>query len=181
MRILEVRRHTMRHKPDLFVSPKGVTLAKMVAKTQDPFNLVVSSDLQRAKQTANHMAGRHDTTMTDLGHLPQAIFDYVGWPVNFFRIAEVIAEGGVVAEYAQAQADLWASVLKQMPESKNTLIISHGLIIELGMAAAIPNAPHYEWGKAIGYCEGIRLTYDGNKFVHCEILRVPKAYYKAKN
>ncbi|MGL1921710.1 MAG: histidine phosphatase family protein [Hyphomicrobiales bacterium] len=181
MRILEIRRHTMRNKPDVFVSPKGVTLAKLVSKAQRPFQLVVSSDLQRAKQTANHMAGRFDTTMRDLGHLPDSIFKYVGWPVPFSRIADVVAEGGIVAEFAQAQSSLWIDILRQMPDAQNTLLISHGLIIELGMVAAMPNAHHAEWGNAIGYCEGIRLAFDGEDFVQCEILRVPKAYYMAEN
>lgn len=181
MRILEVRRHTMRHKPDLFVSPKGVTLAKLVGKTQDPFNLVVTSDLERAKQTAIHMGHRLDTTLADLYFLPEAIFKYVGWPVPFTRIAEVVKESDIIAEYAKTQADLWVSVLNQMPEAQNTLIITHGLIIELGMVACMPAAEHAEWGDAIGYCEGIRLHFDGKKFKHCELLRVPKAYYKAKN
>lgn len=181
MRILEVRRHTMRHKPELFVSAKGVTLAKVVGKDQFPFDLVVTSDLERAKQTAVHMGHNVDTTMKDLCYLPEAIFKFVGWPVPFSRISDVIDESEIIAEYAQSQADLWLSVLNQMPNAKNTLIITHGLIIELGMAACMPHAQHAEWGKAIGYCEGIRMRYEGTRFVDCEILRVPERYYNAKN
>lgn len=181
MRTLEVRRHTMRHKPDTYVSAKGVTLAKMVGKTQRQFNLVVTSDMQRAKQTATHMGHRLDTTMKDLSYLPEAILKYTGWPVPFGRIVKVMDESDIISEYAKSQADLWKSVLNQMPDSQNTLIVTHGLIIELGMAAAMPNAPHDEWGKAVGYCEGIRMTYDGERFVHCEILRVPEQYYNAES
>lgn len=171
----------MRQKPDIFVSPKGVTLAKYVGQTQPHFNLVVTSDLKRAEQTALHMGHRVDKKLQDLGSIPSAIIKYVGWPVPFKRIAEVIAEGGVVAEFASAQAAFWRSILNQMPDSKNTLIITHGLIIELGMAACFPYAPHEEWGEAIGYCEGMLLTYSDEKFLHCELLRVPESKYLVNN
>lgn len=171
----------MRHKPDIFVSPKGVTLAKYVGQTQPDFNLVVTSDLKRAEQTALHMGHRVDKKLHDLGSIPSAIIKYVGWPVSFKRIAEVIAEGGVVAEFAELQAASWRSVLNQMPDSQNTLIVTHGLMIELGMVACFPNAQHQEWGNAIGYCEGMLLTYTGTKFLHCELLRVPESKYLVKN
>lgn len=171
----------MRHKPEIFVSAKGVTLAKYVGKTQQQFNLVVTSDLKRAEQTALHMGHRVDKKLHDLGSIPSAIIKYVGWPVPFSRIAEVVDEGGVVAEFAVAQAASWSSILNQMPDSKSTLIVTHGLMIELGMVACFPNAAHEEWGEAIGYCEGMLLTYNGTKFLHCELLRVPESKYLVNN
>jgi hypothetical protein len=45
-------------------------------------------------------------------------------------------------------------------------------MIELGTIAALPDADHKAWGGGLGYCEGARLSFDGNNFVSVEILRV---------
>ena len=42
MRILEVRRHTMRRKPGQHLSQDGIELARMVGDQSGPFDLVVT-------------------------------------------------------------------------------------------------------------------------------------------
>ena len=180
MKTLEVRRHTMRTKPNLHISPAGIALAKWVGKSQTGFDYVVTSELERAIQTAQAMGHKVNHTEYDLGFLPAAIFKHVGWPLPFLQMAKTIKHSQVAA-YAQKQLSIWQNVIKKTPANGKALIINHGLIIELPMMASLPNADHSQWGQAIGYCEGIRLTFDGDKITNFEILRVPTEHYNAKN
>ena len=52
MRTLEVRRHTMRRKPGQRLSQDGIELARLVGDGSGHFDLVVSSDVPRAIETA---------------------------------------------------------------------------------------------------------------------------------
>lgn len=52
MRVLEVRRHTMRSKPGKHLSQAGVSLARHVGETMGSFDRVVTSTLARAFETA---------------------------------------------------------------------------------------------------------------------------------
>ncbi|MBL1420024.1 MAG: phosphoglycerate mutase family protein [Alphaproteobacteria bacterium] len=180
MKTLEVRRHTMRAKPNLHISPEGIALTKTVAISQSKFDYVVTSDLERAIQTAEAMGQKVNHTEHDLGFLPKTIYNHVGWPVALEHVAQSMSDPATNA-YAQNQLAMWQNIITQTPQNGHALIITHGLIIELAMVACMPNAMHKDWGQAIGYCEGIRLTFDDNKFTKSEILRVPKEHYNAEN
>ena len=52
------------------------------------------------------------------------------------------------------------------------LIISHGGIIEAGAVGSLPTADHAAWGRALDYCEGVRLIHDGSHFTDLEVLRL---------
>lgn len=170
----------MRAKPNLHISPQGIALAKWVGANQLNFDFVVTSDLKRAIQTAQAMGHKVNHTEPDLGFLPAPIFKHVGWPVPLKRVAQSMSHPATAA-YAQNQLCMWQNIITQTPKDGNALIITHGLIIELAMVASMPNSIHKDWGQAIGYCEGIRLTFDGENFTKFEILRVPKEHYNAEN
>jgi hypothetical protein len=36
----------------------------------------------------------------------------------------------------------------------------------------LPNADHQVWGEALDYCEGVRLAFDGERFVACQLRRI---------
>lgn len=180
MRTLEVRRHTMRRKPGAHLSQEGIMLARLVGSTSGPFSLVVTSTIPRAVETAIAMGFEVHETLDALGHLPSDVLDEVGWPNPFARVAQAVALGGHGAKFAQEQARLWRSVVEQIRDSQQALIITHGSFVELGAVASMPEANHGAWGDAIGYCEGVRLSYDGD-YRHSEILRVPEEYHLIEN
>ncbi len=60
------------------------------------------------------------------------------------------------------------------------MVVTHGLFVELGAVASLPDADHAAWGEPIGYCEGIRLIFDGHER-RGELLRVPDAYRLIEN
>ena len=70
MRTLYVRRHTMRRKPGQHVSQDGIDLARLVGAESGPFNLVVTSPVPRAVETAIAMGFEVDETDESLGRIP---------------------------------------------------------------------------------------------------------------
>lgn len=171
MAVLEVRRHTMRTKPGQHPSHEGVSLARSVGQGIGPFDHVASSHLPRAIETAIAMGMAVDDVIEDLGtSLSNDLFSLISWPRPIHEIAQIVSECDECWQYAQAQALLWRSVLRNGAEA--ALIISHGAIIELGALGMVPNTDHQTWGNAIGYCEGFRFTIHGNE-INCEVLRLP--------
>ncbi|MDB5529366.1 MAG: hypothetical protein JWR51_2469 [Devosia sp.] len=180
MRTLDIRRHTMRRKPGVHLSQDGIALARLVGENAGPYDLVLTSTIPRAIETAIAMGFEVHQTIDELGHLPGAIANTVGWPSPFAHVAKVVATDIPAAAFAQAQAQLWRQIADQLTDGHRALIITHGLFIELGTAASLPQQDPASWGDAIGYCEGIGLTYDGDR-THGDILRVPPQYRLVNN
>ena len=180
MRILDVRRHTMRRKPGQHLSREGIALANMVAEGKPVYDRVVTSAIPRAIETAIAMGLEVDQLVEGLGHLSDEANAEVGFPSPFARVSRAVTANGPAARFAEAQAALWRSLAMQMPDDARMLIVSHGLIVELGAVASVPDADHAAWGDAIGYCEGIRLSYEGD-VTHGELLRLPAAHRLIEN
>lgn len=172
MRRLDVLRHAMRRKPGAHLSREGIELARWVSERCGPYRLVVTSTIPRAVETAIAMGFEVDRTVEGIGNAPDEVLAETGWPSSFARIAEAVSSGGAAARFAEEQAGLWRQIVEQAPDGTHVLIVTHGLLIELGAVGSVPDADHGAWGGPIGYCEGIRLTYDGNSR-HGELLRVP--------
>ena len=181
MRILEIRRHSMRHKPGSHLTPAGVTLAALAGRDSGPFHQVITSTLPRAGETAVAMGQNVDRMIEALGNLPGDVFAGLQWPAPFAKVAQIVARQGACARFATQQAQLWAEIAEQLPVSERVLIITHGGIIELGAIGCLPGADHSTWGGAIGYCEGVRLSWDAGGFTRCEMLRMPQAHRLIEN
>jgi broad specificity phosphatase PhoE len=173
MRYFEVRRHAMRVKPGDHLSQVGVTLARKVGDTMGSFALVVTSDVPRAFETAIAMGYAVDEQLHGLAEeMGAAVEQEVAWDASFAAFARAVALGRAAADYAQRQADLWRSIISKIPDGASALAISHGGIVEAGAIGCLPDYDHASWGGACGYCEGVRLEFDGEKFVSAEILSV---------
>ncbi len=119
-----------------------------------------------------------DETREGLARMPRGALE--AWPLPFASVSKLVGAGGQAAEFAARVAGIWRSVVELLPDPGQALIISHGGIIELGAVAAFPEGPHRDWGGPIGYCEGVRLTFDG-RFRDCQVLRVPDRYRLINN
>ena len=119
-----------------------------------------------------------DETLEDLARMPSGALD--GWPLPFAHVAKLVGAGGAAGDFATRMVDIWRGVVESVPDSGRALIVTHGGIIELGAVAAIPAGAHRSWGGPIGYCEGVRLTFDG-RFRDCQVLRVPVKYRLIRN
>ena len=173
MRTLEVRRHSIREKPSPHLSQEGVALARRVGEEMGPFDLVLTSRLPRAFETAIAMGFAVDRQVKKLGtgHLPK-----VGGEVDFARgfsgWAEAVRRGGKAAKHARRQAKLWRRIARELPDDGRALLIGHEGIMEGGVLGCLPDLDVSGWGPNCRYCEGVRLFFDGERFVEVELLRV---------
>ena len=171
----------MRRKPGQHLSQDGIDLARLVGEAAGPFTLVVTSHIPRAIETAIAMGFEVDEINKSLAHIPtDVIADMASWPTPFSAVSKSVRAGGPAADFGALVAETWRSVVERIPDSTQALIVTHGGLVEVGAVAAVPDSPHDEWGGPMGYCEGVRLTFDG-RFTSCKILRVPDEYHLVEN
>jgi broad specificity phosphatase PhoE len=174
MRYLEVRRHTMRTRPGKHLSQAGVALARDVGGQIGPFDRVVTSGLPRAFETAIAMGFAVDEQVEELGTMPDAVDQEVDWSAGFPAFAAAVTRGKATARYARALAKVFREIVGAVQDGGAALVISHGGIIEAGTVGCLPDADHVAWGRALDYCEGVRLSFDNGAFTAAEILRLER-------
>ena len=171
MRILEMRRHTMRSIPGQHLTQAGVDLARRIGNTMGPFERVVTSTLPRAFETAIAMGFAVDEQLDQLSMMDSAVADEINWDAGFAAWTRVIKQGGAAARYAHVQAEMLRDIVRALPEAGRALVISHGGIVEAGaIGCLLPEVPDLD-EPGCSYCEGARLTFDGDKVIDVEILR----------
>jgi broad specificity phosphatase PhoE len=177
MQFLELRRHSLRVRPNEHLSQAGVTLARRVGDRMGAFARVITSLSPRAFETAIAMGYAVDEryepvtfTAAEWKHLGEHLPE--GTP--FEERARVMRAGGLSARYARELAQQWQSIAERLPDRGRGLVISHGGYLDDSAVACMPQAEYKEWGENFAHCEGIRLQYDEGRFVACEILRVRK-------
>mgnify|MGYP005839947131 CR=1 FL=1 len=179
MRYLEVRRHSICVAPSEHLSQMGISLARQVGEAMGPFQLVISSTLPRAIETAIAMGFAVDERIPQLNATSLALNAEVPWESAFAALALAMARGDATARFGMGQAGLWRSFAMRMRDGQRALIIGHGGVIEAGAVVCLPMADHAAWGAALGYCEGVCLAFDGDMFVSGEVLRVAEASQRA--
>jgi hypothetical protein len=90
----------------------------------------------------------------------------------YLRYQELMNAGGAVARLGRPQSELWETIITKVPEGSRALLISHGGLIEPGLIAALPTFPHARWGRGFRHGEGVRIFYDGTRFVDAEVLHL---------
>ena len=171
----------MRRKPGQHLSQDGINLARLVGETSGPYSLVVTSPIPRAVETAIAMGFEVDETNELLALIPKEVQRSIDdWPSPFSLVSQAVSSGGPAAKFGAELAEVWRGIVERIPESTRALVVTHGGLVEVGSVAAIPDHRHEDWGGPIGYCEGVRLTFDGG-FTGCEVLRVPEEYHLVEN
>ncbi|GAB1471957.1 phosphoglycerate mutase family protein [Chloroflexota bacterium] len=174
MKILEVRRHSIRHAGGDHLNSKGVALARRVGQGLGPFDFTSTSTLPRAFETAIAMGFAVDEQNELMNTYGGAVERQAPWPMPFYHYAEIIKQTGAAAHYAHALLDYTQGVLNNISEGGSALMINHGGVVELGVVACLPETDFSDWGDAVDYCEGARLFWDDGQFVRGEVLRVQK-------
>jgi broad specificity phosphatase PhoE len=172
MKTIEIRRHSMRSKPGEHLNQPGVTLARLVGENLGPFDRVVTSTLPRAIETAIAMGFAVDELNELMGSTGMDVELEAPWPLFPAEYADVIRKGKAAARYANQLKAVYTRLADFLMDSRAALVINHGGIAEMGAIACLPDADHRSWGAHFDYCEGIRLFWEGGKFVDGEILRV---------
>lgn len=172
MRFLEVRRHTMRVKPGQHLSQEGVDLARRIGGLMGPYEIVITSSLHRAYETAIAMGFAVNDQLDEISQLGHGVEAEVAWDAGFAAFAQAYRLGGNTNAYADELAALWHMIAQSITDGGAGLLITHGGIVEAGAVACLPHADHLRWGPVIAYCEGVRLHFDGSRFVDIDILRI---------
>ncbi len=171
MKILEIRRHSIRDLAGDHLNQSGVTLARLIGQNIGPFDRVVTSTFPRAYETAIAMGfavDEQDELMSTYGN---AVDKEAPWPQSFEFYAEIVKHNGASAKYAHKLAKYYAGIMDYISEGRSALAINHGGVVELGIVGCLPGFDFSQWGEPVHYCEGARL-YWNDKFVDAEVLRV---------
>ena len=172
MKIIELRRHSKRDKPSPHLTQEGVDLARKVGKTLGEFHKIISSNAPRATETAVAMGYAVGEVLDEVSMTPERIGKEVNWGMGFSEYAEVIKKEGETAKYAREMAEFIKKIAEELSDDGYALIVTHGGLIEICTIGCIPNIDYAFWGKPLECCEGVRIAFDGEKFVSAEILRL---------
>lgn len=172
-RIIEHRRHTMRTKPGQHLSQDGVDLARRVGHDIAPCDLVVTSTIPRAFETALAMGFAVSSQTERLAQMPQG--KEVPWDSGFASHAACLRRypAGVLATFAGALAAFHRDIANRLPDDGHALLVSHGGFIEASVVGCLPAFDYSDWGPACNYCEGVRLVFEGDTCIDGKLLRVP--------
>ena len=175
MRHVEIRRHAQRiDRSDQasHLSRGGVEMARQVGVAAGPFELVVSSPITRAIETAIAMGFTVDEELADLVEYPSAVNAEVAYDDSFAVFGQAYRLGRAMAAYADKMAVVARSIAARVDDGGSVLAVSHGGIVEACAVGAAPDFDHSAWGPSFGYCEGVRIGYDEQGSATVEILRV---------
>ena len=183
MRTIEIRRHSYTKKGDgrgkgSHLSTEGVALARKVGGEIGPFNLVLTSPVPRALETAIAMGFAVNDQPEALGDLSPAVLEEVrhrerwAWEEPFVTFAHFVRQGGPTTRMGERQREAWVRALQSVATDGGVLIISHGRIIESGLVTCIPDGDFAAWGPSFRHCEGVRITFDEGRFHGVQLLRV---------
>lgn len=175
---LEIRRHSIRKNTGgSQLSQEGVELARRIGESMRPFDVVATSVVPRARETAIAMGFAVDQEVVTLGTDPglHAESEEYPWWRNetpFIALAEAMATGGAYHKYAHSMAALWRDLLTPLSDGQAALVVGHSGELEAALVACLPDADYATWGGPFGTCEGARLTYT-TYFTGVEFLRLP--------
>lgn len=176
MVVIEHRRHTIRHKPGQHLNQEGVDIARATGRDMGPFDLVLSSSLPRALETAIAMGFGVDEQLEDLIDIPDGWEDEIAWDEGYAAFSKAVAQhpDGAVARLARSMRDLHHRVAEQLAPDGRGLLISHGLVVETSAVACLPDEDFVSWGPAADYCDGFRATFEEGRFTGGEPVRARK-------
>jgi hypothetical protein len=172
MKVLEIRRHSIRAKPGQNLSQQGVTLARLVGEEMGRFDHVVTSPLPRAFQTAIAMGFAVDETVELLGSFGDDVMLECPWPARFSEYSAPARSNGATTRYVNKLASFYHKLVASLPEGGTALVVNHGGIVELSTVSCLPEANLDPLGDYVECCEGVRVFWENGVFTSAEILRV---------
>src|SRR5262249_36188091 len=183
MRTIEIRRHACTKKGEgrgkgSHLSTEGVALARKIGDEIGPFDLVLTSPVPRALETAIAMGFAVNDQPEALGDLSPAVLEEIGhherwaWEEPFVTFAHFVRQGGPTTWMGERQRETWVRALESVPASGRVLIISPGRIIESGLVTCVPEGAFTAWGPSFHHSEGVRLPFDEGGSHGVQLLRI---------
>jgi len=174
MRYVEIRRHAMRSIPGEHLSQAGVSLARKIGGSMGPFDMVVTSVLPRAFETAIAMGFAVNTQYLELNTTAEDVNLDPAWLGGFPFFVKAVAEDGAIASFARGLADILREIASRLPDGGRALVVTHGGFVEAASVACLPSQDLSGWGSPCDYCEGVEIAFDGERFTEVELRRIPR-------
>lgn len=172
MKVLEVRRHSIRFSSEQHLNQEGVSLARSVGNSMGSFRWVATSSLPRAFETAIAMGFAVNEQSELLCSYGVEVDAELPWPASFAEYSKAVQRRGAVKRYADQLEQYYRGVLERVPDGGAVLVVNHGGVVEIGVTGCMTGWDFLNWGGAVGYCEGVRLTFDNGVFIYAEELRI---------
>ena len=166
---LQIRRHSIQGN-NKHLSPAGVKLAKM--QNEDLFDLVITSPIQRAMETALCLGSAITETHELLGFLPENVQSSIPFSAGFRAFQEAINTNKAVSECARIYRQFILACVSDLKEPQRALFISHAGTVEMLILACLPNLQCHHFPDSVSQLEGASLTYDGLSFNLLKSIRV---------
>ncbi len=176
MPVIDVRRHAQRADTSDEESPlseSGRAMCARIARESGAYALVVASPLVRARMTAELIGGRVDEVIDEL--LPEMSMTL---PTHLFATLdrldghrELVAASASAREIAEQQVGIWTRLASRVGDEERVLAVSHGGVVELPAALVAERLGTPLGGRAFGYCDGVRVTFEDGAPVSIETLR----------
>src|SRR5215218_6801676 len=106
MPVIEHRRHSWRSPTGTHLTQQGVELARRVGETMGKFDIVITSDLPRAFETAIAMGYAVDSQAKTLSKFGKGVETEIDWEKGFTEIQRGYAMGDRTAKACRRQAKL---------------------------------------------------------------------------
>ena len=171
---VEIRRHATRQDRDnnlSHLSQAGIEEARRAGESAGPFDLVVTSPLPRAIETAVAMGFAVDETARVFQELEMTATPAAGWDAGYLAWCEAYHSGRAKG-YADHMAAMVKSLAARVPENGAALVVTHGGLVEACAIGCAPDADHRSWGGHAGYAEGVSLEFARDGSCTARVLRL---------
>jgi broad specificity phosphatase PhoE len=179
--LIEIRRHSKARSSEerglgSALSREGVRLARRVGDGLRSFDVVLTSDVPRAIETALAMGvaiDEIDDTFAphDPSFWPEANEFAGDRRLSFAVWAEIVGHRASASRHGERQRDRWLEVASQLHDEGSALIVCHGGTIESGVVTCFGADVWQAWDE-LSPCDGVQLRIDDTAFVSAVILRV---------
>lgn len=170
-----MRRHAQRidrADAESALSAAGRAMAERLAKAAPRYALVVASPLARAKETALRISGRLDAEEPDLlPDLSPVLTERYGALRMFADVADLLRRDLEALAFAEDQLAVWTRLAERVGPRDRVLAVSHGGNVEMPAVLVADRLEVRLDGPLFGYCDGVRVTFQGARPVALEVLR----------
>ena len=166
---IQIRRHSIQGNSK-HLSNAGIKLAKL--QNENPFDLVVTSPIQRAMETAIALGSAITETNEILGFLPENVQTITPYSAGFKAFQNSLETCSEVAQCREKYEFFIRACILSMKSDSRALFISHAGTVEMLVLACLPNIDLDLFPQAVSQLEGASIFFDGSQFRLNTVLKV---------
>ena len=171
----QIRRHSIQGAGK-HLSNTGIKLAKL--QNEKPFDLVITSPIQRAMETAVALGSAITETNEILGFLPKEVQVLVPYSAGFHAFKAAIKNFPQVNQCRQRYELFFRACLTNLEPDHRALFVSHAGAVEMLILACLPNVDISLFPQSVSQLEGASIIFDGSQFKLNATIRVdPNSAY----